>query len=55
MAVLRRDPGNPVGMPDICVNLSFDEFELVEIVDSFAAVFRHYVVGFLEGVWIAEA
>lgn len=55
MAVLRRDSRNPVGAPDVRVNLALDEFEFVEIVNNFAAIFHHYVVGFLEGVWIAEA
>src|SRR5580704_6728511 len=54
MTVLRRDSRNPVGVPDVCVNLVLDEFELIEVVDDLAGVFDHDVVGFLESVWIAK-
>src|ERR1700722_15574602 len=54
MTVLRRDSRNSVGVPDICVNLVLDEFELIEVVNDLAGVFDHDVEGFLESVWISE-
>src|ERR1700675_4240877 len=55
MAILWRNPRDPVRVPDVRVDLAFDELELVELANDFAPVFHHEMSGFPESVGIAKA
>src|ERR1700733_1390767 len=55
MSVRRRNPSDHIRVPDIRVNLAFDELQFIEIVDDFVSVRYENVAGFLKSFGIAKA
>src|SRR5271156_1623388 len=53
--VLRRDAHDHIRVPDVGVNLAFDEFQLIETIDANIVFLDHDVARFLERVGIAES
>src|ERR1700677_4729078 len=54
VSVLGIDARDQVCVPDICVDLTLDKFQLVQLVDDPGPVLHHDVMRFFEAVGIAE-
>jgi hypothetical protein len=55
VSIARRNPRDHIRMPDVRVNLAFDELKFVQLVDDLAPVFHENVTRFPKGIGIAKA
>src|SRR5882724_6748619 len=55
LTVLWRNPRNHFRVPDIRINLPFDELQLIELANDFASVFHHDMTRFSKSFRIAKA
>src|SRR5271165_4767736 len=55
MAILWRNPRDPVRVPDVCIDLALDELEFIELANDFALVFHQDMTGFPKSFGVAKA
>src|SRR5260370_9092954 len=55
LPVLRRYTRNPIGVPDVSVDIALDIFEFVELVNKFLSVPDDNVMSLIKGVRAAKA